>query len=89
MIDWSRDNEVTQNTPEQFIWHQMVLSLLYDDVLAQDETFLCSDKMAKWFSTDENSKLLDELFACGGLSVLKRPKDRYPDNLKGLANCTQ
>jgi hypothetical protein len=60
----------------------MLLSLLYADVLAQDETLVCSEKMASWFSDGESFSLLEQLVECGGLSVLKRPWERYPPGLR-------
>jgi hypothetical protein len=78
MVDWSRFNEPTPGRRNQFLWHQMVLSLLYDDVVAQDETLVCSSRMSRWFDTPEKFRSLEQLFICGGIGVLKRPWQRYP-----------
>ena len=82
MVDWSRKNDVTHKDRDQFIWHQMILALLYDDVLAQDETFVCSKQFPIWFSNPEEMTLLEELLDCGGLTVLKRPREKYQDYLR-------
>jgi hypothetical protein len=63
----------------------MLLSLLYDEVLIQDEIFVCSQKMAGWFRDGETFRLLEELFAIGGITVLKRPLRRYPPQLQEKA----
>ncbi len=85
MVDWSRYNEPTPRTRDEFLWHQMLLSLLYADVLAQDETLVCSEKMARWFPDGKSFRLLEQLVECGGLSVLKRPWERYPSGLQERA----
>src|SRR4051812_38433522 len=85
MIEWSRENEPTHQNRNEFIWHQMLLSLLYDEVLAQDETFLVSHKMARWFGGSDDMRLLEELFECGGLAVLKRPLEKYPEEMRDRA----
>ena len=46
MVDWARHNEVTSSTRYEFLWHQMLLSLLYDEVFAQDEILLMQRKAA-------------------------------------------
>ena len=86
MVEWSRDNEPTHGTRDEFLWHQMLLSLLYDEVLAQDETLVCSNRMARWFPDNDSFRLLEEIFECGGLAVLKRPLERYPEDLKERAS---
>jgi hypothetical protein len=85
MVDWSRYNQPTADNLDEFLWEQMFLSLLYDEVWAQDETLVCSKKMAKWFSDSETFKLLEQLVECRGLSVLKRPLKRYPLELQERA----
>jgi hypothetical protein len=85
MVDWVRLNTPTARTRNQFLWHQMLLSLLYDDVAALDETLVCSKKMAKWFGDKEDFRLLEETIECHGLSVLKRPWQKYPKELQERA----
>lgn len=85
MVDWTRLNEPTPGNRNQFLWHQMLLSLLYDEVLAQDETFICSRRFAKWFRTPEDFRLLEELFECRGVRILKRPAEKYPQKLREKA----
>ena len=85
MVDWSRHNEPTPCTRDEFLWHQMLLSLLYDDVFAQDETLVCSKKMSRWLHDSESFRLLEQLFECGGMGVLKRPWERYPRELQERA----
>ena len=86
MVEWTRNCEPSHQSRDEFLWHQMFLSLLYDEVLAQDQTLVCSKKMAGWFHDPESFRLLEETFKCGGLGVLKRPVNRYPDELKDLAS---
>jgi hypothetical protein len=81
----TRPDEVTVRTRDEFLWHQMLLSLLYDNVFAHDETLVCSKKLARWFPDNESFRLLEQIVDCGGLGVLKRPVGRYPDDLQALA----
>lgn len=83
MIEWARDNEPTHTNRNEFIWHQLLLSLLYDDVWAQDETIISSKRLANWFSDDFN--VLEKLLKCGALGLLKRPIERYPTELQEKA----
>ena len=85
MVDWSRINEPAPRTRAEFLWHQMLLSLLYDDVFAQDEILVCSKKMARWFRDNESFRLLEEAVESGGMGVLKRPYERYPPELQERA----
>jgi hypothetical protein len=82
MIEWSRDNELTYKTADEFIWHQSLLSLLYDEVLVQDEILTCTKKLARWFSTSEQFDFLTKVFEAGGLHLLKRPPNRYPEDYR-------
>src|SRR6267378_7088207 len=66
MIEWARNNEPTHSSRDEFIWHQLLLSLLYDEVLAQDETVIISKQKAKWFSTPSDFETLTKVAECGG-----------------------
>ncbi len=85
LVDWSRRNEPTARDRNSFFYELMLLSLLYDEVLVQDEIFVCSEKMASWFRDAESFRLLEELFAIGGVTVLKRPLRKYPQELQEKA----
>ena len=85
MVDWSRKNEPTAKTRDQFLWDLMLLSLLYDDVLVQDEIVLCSEKLPKWFPDTESFCVFEEIIECRGLGLLKRPWERYPKEIQDRA----
>ncbi len=78
MIEWARNNEPTHRSRNDFIWHQLLLSLLYDDVSAQDETIVCSKRLASWFSGASEFATFAKLLECGAIGLLKRPLGRYP-----------
>jgi hypothetical protein len=61
----------------------MILSLLYDEILVQDQVFVCSTNPAKWFASDD--RMLCELFDLDTLKILKRPISEYPRNLQDKA----
>lgn len=85
LVDWWKDNEPTARSRDQFLWDLMILSLLYDEVLALDENILCSRTFPRWFRDAESFRLFEEVVDCGGIAVLKRPWQRYPKELQGLA----
>jgi hypothetical protein len=85
MVDWARENEPTARGRNQFLWDLMLLSLLYDDILVQDEIILCSNKLPAWFPDTESFLLLEEIIDIGPLKILKRPQHRYPKSLQDLA----
>jgi len=85
MVDWSGRNEPTAGGRDQFLWHQMLLSLLYDGVFVQDQIPIVSKKFAQWFGGNDFT-LFEELVACGGLGFIKRPIARYPLQLRDLAD---
>ncbi len=85
MTEWSPTDGPNHSSRDQFLWQQMLLSLLYDEVLAKDETVLCSTRMARWFADGESFRLFEELLDCGGLVVLKRPLETYPEALRERA----
>ena len=46
------------------------------------KSFLCSERLPTWFDDDDSFRLIQELIESGGLSVLKRPSERYPEALR-------
>ena len=86
MMDWTRHNEVSARDPNELLWQQAICALVYDEVAVQDETIVCSRKLARWFFDDDAFPLLTELFECGGLTLLKRPLDAYPPELQDVAH---
>lgn len=85
LIDWSRRDEITATSRDEFLYELMLLSLLYDEILVQDEVLLCSKKMARWFPESGSFAEIEGFFDTGGLVVLKRPPWKYPEDLQGLA----
>lgn len=72
MMDWTRDNEVPDHTNggwRYFVWHQLICSLIHQDVEAQDETLVMSKNLPKWFGARETFPILEEVFDCGGLTA--------------------
>lgn len=85
LVDWSRHNEPTAHSRNSLLYELMLLSLLYDEVLVQDEILVCSKNMARWFSEPESFRLFEELFAVAGIVLLKRPLEKYPPELQESA----
>jgi hypothetical protein len=86
LTDWATDDLSMGGSAKATIFQLMLLSLLYDNVLIQDEVFALSFKCANWFSEDKDLELLRKCFDIEGLVVLKYPLFAYPtDGLKDLA----
>jgi hypothetical protein len=79
LTDWGADVDNIAVDVRSFAWELMLLSLLYEKVLIQDETFVVSSQLPKWFSTADNRRILDELLGMGAVAVLTYPIDAYPD----------
>lgn len=85
LVEWQRYNEPIAQRKDALLYELMLLSLLYDEVLVQDEILVCSKRMARWFHAAESFRLLEELFAVGEVTLLKRPVEKYPQKLRDLA----
>lgn len=86
LTDWATDDLSMGGSAKGTIYELMLLSLLYDNVLIQDEVFALSDKCANWFSEEKDMELLRKCFDIESLVVLKHPLFAYPtEDLKELA----
>lgn len=86
LTDWATDDLSMSGSAKATIYELMLLSLLYDNVLIQDEVFALSDKCANWFSEEKDIELLRKCFDIESLVILKLPLFAYPtEDLKELA----
>jgi hypothetical protein len=86
LTDWATNELSMGGSAKATIYELMLLSLLYDNVLIQDEVFALSDKCADWFSEDKEIELLRKCFDIEALVLLKHPLFAYPtEELKELA----
>jgi hypothetical protein len=86
MTDWATDDLSMGGSAKSTIFELMLLSLLYDNVLIQDEVFALSYKCADWFSEEKDLELLRKCFDIESIVILKLPLFAYPtDELKELA----
>jgi hypothetical protein len=85
LTDWGRHNEPTVESRDSFLYELILLSMLYDEVLIQDEVFVCSKKLARWFYAKDQFDLFTEVINACGVIILKRPVARYPSELQEQA----
>jgi len=86
LTDWAAFPENMGTSPEATLYQLLLLSLLYDEILIQDEIFALSDKLAQWFTQDVYSELLTKCFDLGSVVILKHPLSAYPEErLRELA----
>jgi hypothetical protein len=85
LVDWSRLNEPTATNRNSLLYEMMLLSLVYDQVLVQDEVFMVSHKLSRWFQGSHSFGFLEELLDTGSVVLLKRPLSAYPMDLRDLA----
>ena len=77
LTDWGAFASVYQS-PGKLVSDLIVLSLLYDEILIQDEVFVLSDLMPAWFADSEGSSLLAKIFDLDSVVLLgwrSYPKD--------------
>lgn len=78
LTDWGAFASVYQS-PEMLVSDLMVLSLLYEEILIQDEVFVLSELMPAWFANREGSNLLVKILDLDSV-VLLRWKS-YPNDI--------
>lgn len=88
LSDWSANGEYIAPgaSSKAVIWELMLQSLTRDEVCVQDEAFVLSEKLARWFSKRRAASALAEAFDIGALRVLTLPLDVYPPRLQELAD---
>jgi hypothetical protein len=86
LTDWSADPQHIGKSSRDVIYELMLSSLLYDEVLVQDEVFALSTRLAGWFSPGKDIDLLIKCLDLGTLRVLTHPVSAYlTDNLRELS----
>jgi len=86
LTDWAADTDNLRVDRSGLIHQLLLLSLLYDEILVQDELLVLSDPLASWFSSKEGLSLWDELLDVGSLVILRHPQTAYPnDELRELS----
>jgi hypothetical protein len=79
LTDWGANADNIAVDIRSFTWELMLLSLLYERVLIQDETFVVGSQLPKWFSNTANRRILDEVFDMGTVAILTHPIGAYLD----------
>ena len=77
MSDWAASKYICA-APQTFLYTLAILSLVYDHVLLLDEMLVLSAKLANWFNDPTLTRLLEELFDAGTITVLTLASERYP-----------
>lgn len=86
LTDWGADNSRIAPNVHQLIYELMLLSLLYDEILIQDEVFASSTWFAEKFWSPRDFELLHLCLRLGCIKVLTLPINTYPtDRLSELA----
>jgi hypothetical protein len=83
--DWAASVKHTDLDLNSFIYEILIYSLLYDEVLIQDEVFALSNKIASWMNDERERGLLEKIFEIGTLKILSFPKESYPLDLQEAA----
>jgi len=80
LTDWGANGNVYKS-PRKFVTDIIILSLLYDKVLIQDEIFVLSDSLPKWFNTPAKHVLLSKIFELDSVVLLAWPTIAYTKNI--------
>jgi hypothetical protein len=78
LTDWAVEVDHLRANRDNFVYQLLLLSLLYDEVLIQDEALVLSDTLAHWFGESDGREIWEELLDIGSLVVLKHPLFAYP-----------
>ncbi|MHC4172809.1 MAG: hypothetical protein ACYTBX_01635 [Planctomycetota bacterium] len=86
MTDWVGGTGKIAKDFKTFIYELVLLSLVYDEILIQDEALVLSRKLSRWMKAKEDFRLLEECFGAGCIRVLTHPKRAFPiQELKDLS----
>lgn len=86
LTDWAADVDNLRTDRNSFIYQLLILSLLYDEILIQDELLVLSNQLSSWFGLREDNWIWQELLDIDSLVVLRHPISLYrTNNLKSLA----
>ena len=86
MTDWAMSTGKIAKDFKTFIYELVLLSLIYDEILIQDEVFALNRRFPKWIKTNEDFRLLQECFEPGCIRVLTHPRMAFPkQELKELS----
>lgn len=84
LCDWAANVESIGTSPTKIAHQLAILSLIYDDVLIQDEIFALSNQMAQIFTPGREFEILKQCFEIGSIKVLKH-KAYLSDDLKEMS----
>jgi len=80
LSDWGAYGE-TYRSRNKLVNDLILLSLLYDHVLIQDEVFVLSDNLPKWFDGIDGRELLHKIFRLDSIALLAWPLSAYTKNI--------
>lgn len=77
MTDWAANARSIAKDAKTFIYELVLLSLVYDEILIQDEVFALSEKLSGWMENEENFRQLQSCFSVGCIHILTHPKNGF------------
>lgn len=78
LTDWAADVDHLRADRHGVIYQLLLLSLLYDQVLLQDELLVLSNALAEWFGQRDGQRIWNEVLDVGSLVILRHPISEYP-----------
>src|SRR5437867_3753046 len=86
LTDWTADVDHLRADRDAIIYQLLILSLLYDEILVQDELLVLSDPLAEGFGQGEGKRIWEEVLDVGSFVILQLPISAYrTDDLKEYA----
>lgn len=80
MSDWAASGESVPKDRQALLQQLLILSLVYDEVLIQDETLVLNPLFAQNFASSADFRVIEQLVETGALVILKHPLALYPDD---------
>jgi hypothetical protein len=70
LTDWGANTEGLSGSRDALLQQLLLLSLVYDEVLIQDEVLALSKKLSRWFARGQDFELLRRCLEIGAIKVL-------------------
>jgi hypothetical protein len=79
LSDWAAFGRTIPRRSQRLLTELLLLSLVYDEILIQDETLVLNHTFADQFASQETFRVIEQLIESNVLVILTHPRNLYPD----------
>ncbi len=80
LTDLAANVDAKHRSPDNLFAEILLSTLLYDEVLIQDEVFVLSDQILRWFSQKEYKDIFAACLETGAIKILTHPRELYTND---------